>query len=133
MKDASKLRRSTKQRAEVYNTVMKHFDHPTAEEIYLDISQTDPRMSKGTVYRNLNILSEDEEITHVRVPGSDRFDRRLDNHYHVICSSCGKVIDAPFEYDFNIDSLIQEKTGFDIKRHRLLFEGLCEKCKKENK
>lgn len=129
MKDTAKQQRDTKQRREVYDAVMNRCDHPSADDIYFQLRATDDKISKGTVYRNLNILSDNEEITHVKVPnGSDRFDRRLDNHIHIICLECGKVIDAPIEYVSEYDSEVEKQTGFSIRRHRTVFEGFCPAC-----
>ena len=52
-------RRETKQRRLVLQAVRSRHDHPTAEQIYEDVHATDPKISHGTVYRNLNCLSED--------------------------------------------------------------------------
>lgn len=129
MKDNVKQQRDTRQRREVYDAVMHRCDHPNADDIYLELRTTDNKISKGTVYRNLNILSDNEEIMHVKVPnGSDRFDSRLDNHIHIICLHCGKVIDAPIEYVAEFDSEVEKCTGFLIRRHRTVFEGICPEC-----
>ena len=76
--------RNTRQRKIVLEAVQEHHDHPSADQIYLEIRAKDPRISRGTVYRNLNILSEEGQITHVKVPGADRYDCRKDFHYHQI-------------------------------------------------
>lgn len=131
MEDIKAGQRNTRQRQEVYETVMAHHDHPTADEIYLDIRSRDDKISRGTVYRNLNLLSETEELNHIRVPGVDRFDSRLDHHYHMICSVCGKVVDVPLDYQEAFDKEIEAQTGFTVKRHRMVFEGICPDCRKK--
>lgn len=102
-----------------------HHDHPCAEQIYEDVNAIDSRISRGTVYRNLNCLSEDGVICHVRVPGADRYDSRTDRHYHMICMKCGTVIDVPMNYRNEIDLQIEEETGYRVSRHRIIVEGLC--------
>jgi len=111
--------------------VAARHDHPSADQIYLDVRQQDARISRGTVYRNLNLLAETGAITHVKVPTADRFDCRLDLHYHVICTRCGRVCDAPTHYHPDYDREMAEKTGFQISRHRTVFEGLCPDCQRE--
>ena len=49
-------RRNTKQRALVLDAVRARCDHPTAEDIYLDVRRQDDRISRATVYRNLRLL-----------------------------------------------------------------------------
>ncbi len=131
MEEIKAGQRNTRQRHEVYETVVAHHDHPTADEIYLDLRNRDDKISRGTVYRNLNLLSESEEINHIRVPGVDRFDSRLDRHYHMICSVCGKVVDVPLDYQDAFDEEIEARTGFAVKRHRMVFEGICPDCRKK--
>lgn len=121
--------RNTKQRNLVLDAVRSRKDHPSADEIYLDVRKEDGRISRGTVYRNLNILAESGEITHVKVPSADRYDLRRDLHYHFFCTSCGAVSDVPIPYHEEYDRQAEEKTGFVIQRHRMVFEGLCSKCR----
>lgn len=125
-----KQRRDTRQRQIVLEAVRARCDHPTADQIYLDVHAVDERISRGTVYRNLNCLSEDGEINHIKVPGADRYDKRTDLHYHLICTECGSVCDVPLVYDASTDALLAEKTGFAVKRHRTVFEGVCPACQK---
>lgn len=121
--------RNSKQRQMILDAVMTRCDHPTADQIYLDVRAKDDKISRGTVYRNLGILSEKDEITNVKVPAADRYDSRLDRHYHIFCTGCGKVFDAPLKYREQYDEQIEKETGFKINRHRLIFEGLCAECK----
>lgn len=128
-----KKHRNSRQRNMIYDAVMERCDHPTADQIYLDVREKDEKISRGTVYRNLGLLSENGEITNVKVMAADRYDSRLDRHYHMICVKCGKVCDAPMQYRQSYDVQIEQETGFQIRRHRMIFEGLCPECKeKEN-
>lgn len=124
--------RETKQRRIVLETVRNHTDHPTANTICEEVHAIDGKISQGTVYRNLNCLSEDGEILHIKVPGADRYDLRTDLHYHIICLKCGKVIDIPFNYLSNPDEKVANATGYTVFRHRAVFEGICPECKTEN-
>lgn len=130
MKDSEMKQRDTRQRRMVYEAVAQRRDHPSADEIYQDVHTRDSRISKATVYRNLNVLSENREINHVRVPGADRYDHTTENHYHIICLHCGKVIDSPIRYIADNDAIVEEDTGFRISRHRTVFEGVCPECQK---
>ena len=122
--------RNTRQRQIVLEAVQEHHDHPSADQIYLEIRAIDPKISRGTVYRNLNILSDDGLITHVRVPGADRYEGRTDLHYHMICLRCGAVCDIPLSYDLSLDEAIAAQSGYRVIRHRLFFEGVCPDCQK---
>ena len=128
-----KKRRNSKQRQVILDAVMSRCDHPNADQIYLDVREKDDKISRGTVYRNLGILSDDGELTNVKVPAADRYDSRLDKHYHIFCTGCSKVFDAPLSYHGQYDEQIEKETGFQISRHRMIFEGLCPDCKDKNK
>ncbi len=125
-------RRDTKQRQLVLDAVRERYDHPTADDIYLAVREKDSRISRGTVYRNLSLLSDEDEIAHVRVPGADRYDLRTDLHYHMICVKCSKVIDVPIPYNSEIENKVSSETGYTVKRHRLIFEGICPECQKNS-
>lgn len=124
-----KQRRETRQRQIILDAVRQSCNHPSADQIYLEVRAVDEKISRGTVFRNLKCLSDDGEINHVKVPGADRYDRRLERHYHFICMVCGVVMDAQLPYQEELDKRIAEETGFSINRHRTVFEGICSKCK----
>lgn len=124
-------RRNTKQRMLILDIVRAHGDHPTAEDIYRDVHERNPKVSRGTVYRNLNLLEETGDIISIEVPGGNRFDRRCDPHAHVVCCSCGAVCDAMVEHDHTLDSMAERQTGYIITRHETLFYGICPSCQEK--
>ena len=128
-----KTRRNSKQRQLVLEAVKARRDHPTADQIYLDVRARDDKISRGTIYRNLGLLSDEGQISQVRVPAADRYDLRQDRHYHLFCTGCGRVFDAPISYHGEYDALVAEETGFQISRHRTVFEGLCPDCSGKKK
>ena len=128
-----KKQRNSKQRQLVLNAVSARCDHPTADQIYLDVRTKDDKISRGTVYRNLGILSDNNQIGHVKVSAADRYDSRLDRHYHLLCTACGRVFDAPLRYHPEYDEWIASETGFQISRHRMVFEGLCPECSEKER
>ena len=122
------LRRNTRQRQLVLDAVRARCDHPTAEDVYRDVHTIDEHVSRGTVYRNLNLLAETDVITTVKAPGAMRFDRRCDGHSHVVCRRCGSVADTPLPYDPALDEQASALTGFAVEAYSLVFEGLCPQC-----
>ena len=123
-----KKQRNSKQRQIILDAVKARCDHPTADMIYFDVRSSDDKISRGTVYRNLGMLSENGDIGNVKLSSADRYDMRSDLHYHMVCTCCGKVFDAPLGYNEQLDTQIQKETGFQISRHRLIFEGVCSEC-----
>jgi Fur family ferric uptake transcriptional regulator len=126
-----KPQRNTRQRQMVAATVRTRRDHPSAEQVYQDVRGQDPKISLGTVYRNLNLLVDNNEVRHVKMLGVDRFDWRVEPHYHIVCRGCGDVSDAPIEYHSHIDRQLAEQTGYEISQHSVVFEGLCPDCQRE--
>jgi len=73
---------STIQRSLVLEAVKVSRCHVTADEVYDTIVNKHPHISRGTVYRNLNLLSDIGEIRKVEMPsGADRFDHLCHEHY----------------------------------------------------
>lgn len=124
--------RNTKQRKLILEVVQAHKDHPSADQIYSEVRELDPRISRGTVYRNLKLLADNGEIRQVKVPSAERFDKRQDAHYHLLCTKCGMLIDAPIPYHNELDKVLSEETGFYALQHRTIFEGLCPACRQHN-
>lgn len=119
----------TRQRKVILEELQKMMMHPSAEEVYDVVRKRLPRISLGTVYRNLEILSELGEITKLEFGGTiKRFDPDPNEHYHIRCSLCDKVVDAPMGLLDHIEDHLSEKTEFKIIGHRLEFYGLCPEC-----
>ncbi len=125
-----KLRRNTRQKEIVLEEVQSRFDHPSAQEIYTEVRKRDSRISKGTVYRNLKELSRTGQINHIPVPGADRYDLRVERHYHIMCVSCGSLVDASVDYEKELDEAVGEKNGYLVLGHQTVFEGICPQCRK---
>ena len=128
-----KKQRNSKQRRIILDAVTARCDHPTADQIYLDVRSVDEKISRSTVYRNLNLLAENGDISTVNSPTAERYDFRCEKHYHVICRMCKKVFDAPIEYNPDLDKYVSDETNFKIENHVMIFEGVCPDCQKENK
>ena len=123
------LKRNTIQRTLVLDAVNRLKSHATADEIYEAVVQTHPRISRATVYRNLNQLADDAEIQKLAMPdGPDRFDHILQRHYHAKCSRCGRVFDVEMDYMEDIIRLVKDAHGFAIDGHNLVFTGVCPSC-----
>jgi Fe2+ or Zn2+ uptake regulation protein len=123
--------RMTNQRQVILEEIQKINTHPTADEIYEIVRKRLPRISLGTVYRNLEILSACGLIQKIGPLSSQmRFDGITKNHYHLRCIYCGRVKDAPLDPMENLENAIREKSDYTIIDHKLEFIGICPKCKK---
>ena len=122
--------RMTRQRGIILEELRKINTHPSADEIYERVRKHLPRISLGTVYRNLEILSELGEIQKLEAGGSSmkRFDGNPASHYHIRCICCDRVVDAPIEPLINTSKDIHEATNYKIIGHRFEFIGVCPVC-----
>lgn len=127
--------RNTKQREIVLDAVLTSKDHPSADQVYERIHVDHPHISRATVYRNLNLLAETGKIRHLAMPGSgsDRYDWRLEDHSHLVCKSCGRVMDIDSASDPKADHAIARKYGYHGVHHVLIFSGICPQCQKKLK
>ena len=124
--------RMTRQRKIILEELRKVKTHPSADEIYEMVRLRLPRISLGTVYRNLEILSELGEIQKLQLSGAlKRFDWDTNKHYHIRCVRCNRVDDAPIAPLNQIEDELYESTVFEIIGHNLEFVGLCPECSKK--
>lgn len=119
----------SRQRELILETVCSNAIHPTADTVYEAVRQREPKISLGTVYRNLNQLSECGLLLKLPMPtGGDRFDGRLDEHLHIVCTGCGAVSDIDLNNLSTLDSEVEHQTGFTVKSKTMVFAGLCPEC-----
>jgi Fe2+ or Zn2+ uptake regulation protein len=122
----------TQQRKVILEELGKVDSHPSADEIYEIVRHRLPRISLGTVYRNLEVLSELGEIQKLGLSGSlKRFDWDTTKHYHIRCVRCNRVADAPIAPLNQLENELYGATVFEIIGHNLEFTGFCPKCSAE--
>ena len=122
-------RRTTIQKELVLNAVNHLHNHATADEVYEFIHATHSHISKGTVYRNLNCLADMGEILRISSKnGPDRYDGKIEPHYHFICTECGDVLDLDLAPQTNLNKMAGEHFQGSIINHETHFFGLCPEC-----
>lgn len=127
-----KISRNTVQRSLVLNALMK-LNHPNADEIYSKVLETRPNISRGTVYRNLSILSDSGEILRISVSGGpDRYDINTYKHCHFLCNVCLKAYDIDADYPKDLMDNIKNKNGFYIDGYDIIYSGICQQCMYNN-
>ena len=125
-------RRFSRQRQLILDTVCSLHCHPTAADIYSIVKSRIPGISLGTVYRNLNVLAEEGLIQKIALGKStERYDSRLDSHYHMICLKCGRVVDVPLSYEETINERANNSCTHQITGHDIVFSGVCADCKNQ--
>lgn len=126
-----KLRRNTPQRQIILEELSSVTSHPTAAELFSLVRKRLPRISLGTVYRNLDILQEQGRC--VRLCGSDgaeaRFDGRMDPHLHFQCQHCGTLGDLDTMLPLLDDYIGSTIEGHEIAGYNLILRGRCRRCR----
>lgn len=119
----------SRQREAIIECLKNRHDHPTADALFQALRLNNPRISLGTVYRNLGLLTELGKINRISCgDGIERYDYITDKHDHFVCIKCRKIID------------LEPKLTGDIKHHAvhpdigrvdsnsLIFYGQCREC-----
>ena len=121
----------SRQRELILDVVRHSDDHPTADTIYARVRAQDPKVSLGTVYRNLNSLVDAGRVRRVSIPGkADRFDHTLGWHSHLYCTACGGVVDADVD-EKQVMRLVRRQKDVVVQDCAVVLFGLCEACAKK--
>ncbi len=122
----------SRQREAIKAYLMERRDHPTAEMVYMSVRETNPKISLGTVYRNLSLLVSLGEIQKICCgDGVERYDANVAPHYHYHCTSCGRVMDVPMEQAPSTQVLLGEDFPEEVEGYTVLFHGTCRDCRKK--
>lgn len=121
------MQRFSKQREAILGNLRSRYDHPTAEMVYMDLKQSFPNLSLGTVYRNLAVLCESGVILKVgtSLDGKERYDGHIQPHAHFFCERCGAVYDVTEHLDV---SKIEKELGAEIHYASNTLRGICREC-----
>lgn len=121
----------SRQRESIKNYLMMTTKHPTADTVYMHVRGEYPNISLGTVYRNLNLLTDIGEAVKIPTPdGGDRFDGNIEPHNHFFCTRCRQVLDLDLDMK-NIEA-VNEAAGKNfegiIESSTTTFYGICGDC-----
>ncbi|MEQ8764408.1 MAG: transcriptional repressor [Planctomycetota bacterium] len=120
----------TLQRRAVLEVLLSRQDHPTADEIFADVSsQLLNGVSRATVFRTLDLLVERGLLIRVCHPGAAaRYDVKTRRHHHLVCDLCGRITDFD---DAELDELALpdfDPAGFQVRDYSVHVRGLCHAC-----
>ena len=106
--------------------------HPTAEWLHRLVRRRLPRVSLGTVYRNLRLLVAEGLVKELPGPHA-RFDGNTRDHHRFTCLACGRIadLDAPLTEPHSraLVSRVASLGGFSVSHHRIEFFGRCGACR----
>jgi Fe2+ or Zn2+ uptake regulation protein len=125
--------RLTGPRRVVLDVVRATESHPTAERVHQMVRRRLPRVSLGTVYRNLRLLVAEGLVKELPGPHA-RFDGNLSEHHHFTCLGCGRINDvqapATDPHARALCGRVAAQSGFRVTHHRIEFYGRCLECQR---
>ena len=122
--------RKTHQRTALLEVLSRHADHPSADQLYLEVRETLPKVSLGTIYRNLEMLSSSGTILKIETAGGQkRYDPNPDPHPHFRCIICGALEDVEENISFRPDGPEKSwQNGRIIHGITIEYFGICRDC-----
>jgi Fe2+ or Zn2+ uptake regulation protein len=126
----NRTQRNTRQRQVILEQLRTVHTHPTAAELHQLARRRLPKLSLGTVYRNLELLTSAGLIRKLDTGGGQaRYDADCTHHFHVRCVRCGRLDDAHGLPADPVKESVGTLDGYDILGYRLQFEGICPACR----
>ena len=120
--------RQTKQKQIIYDALTR-LNHPTATEVYGNVHEEHPTVSRATVFRVLGGFASNGKALEIRVARDEvRYDYNVMPHYHARCLKCGKLADVCTK-GVNEGGMVATNTeGFEVEGYTLEFFGTCKEC-----
>ena len=123
--------RVSPQRSALIRALVGHKEeHPTAEDLFLDLRRRGEEVSLATVYNTLELLRQTGAVSELGFPsGPTRLDLNLTPHANLVCTACGRISDLPLDRLSEISQQIRGSSGFQVQRLRFDVYGLCSNCR----
>lgn len=115
------------QRVRILERLFDTHDHPSVNDLYVDLIDEIPSLSKTTVYNTLNLFMEHGIVRSFSVDGSEvRYDIMAHSHGHFVCVTCQKIYDFDLDDHLVIDHSLKD---FDVMETEITIRGVCKLCK----
>jgi Fur family peroxide stress response transcriptional regulator len=122
--------KATAQRIAICRFVLNSREHPNAQKIYAEVKKIHPTVSLATVYKTLQILTEQGLIQELNLSGSKaRFDSYVKPHVNLVCLQCGKIQDIDDNAAREMVERVTTKAEFTRTGQRIDIYGICKACK----
>jgi Fur family ferric uptake transcriptional regulator len=103
----------------------------SAQQIHAELRRRGERIGLTTVYRHLQVLSEDGQLDTIRDAGGETLYRRCrseTHHHHLICRECGSSVEVEGRAVEQWAEKVAAESGFTTVDHTLELFGLCPRC-----
>lgn len=131
--ERARSRRTTRQLAVVLQAVADSGrEHPCAEQVFARVRCVLPRISLGTVYRNLQRLADEGRVGVTHIEGRvARYDPTTTPHDHFVCRACGRIDDVTPPTAPTESLRAAQRAGHAVTSHALVLYGRCRSCRAE--
>lgn len=127
--------RVTAERLAVFDEIYAQHGHIDAERLLASLRARGAKVSRATVYRNLDLMVDCGLVRKSRL-GQGRFlFEHLhpgQDHDHLVCTRCGRVVEFVSPGIVALQAEICRAHGFVASRHTLQIHGLCNRCAGES-
>ena len=118
-------------RIAIMKYLLEHSTHPTVDDIFNDLHEEIPTLSKTTIYNTLKLFSEKNAALVLNIEEKNvHFDGDTHPHNHFRCIKCGKIFDLPLNENINFAN--EQYNGFEVIDTQVYHKGFCPKCKENN-
>jgi Fur family transcriptional regulator, ferric uptake regulator len=122
--------RMTASRRAVVEALLDGEHHVTADEVVARVAARHPEVHRSTVYRTLERLQELGVLSHVHLGHGPTTFHIVDRpHHHAVCSSCGAVVEVPFDALDGLAVRLREEEGFELAPQHFALSGRCRDCR----
>ena len=121
--------RMTTPRRAIITALLEASGHTTAEELADRVQAAHPDVHRSTVYRTLETLAELGVVDHVHLGhGPAVYHFTHDPHHHLICRTCGAVVEVPPGVLAPLNRSIRQRYGFQLDAKHFALGGVCQAC-----
>lgn len=106
--------------------------HQSAEDVYRTLISEDVDIGLATVYRVLTQFEQAGILVRSQFDGGKAVFELNDgdHHDHLICTSCGKVVEFTDEHIEKRQHAVAKDEGFILESHTMMLYGTCPTCQK---
>ena len=120
--------RVTPQRFAVYANLLSRTDHPTVEQLLVDLNKYCPVSSQATIYSSLQALRTAGLIREVLLEaGVSRYDAKVEPHHHFHCQECGSIEDIGWDA-LPVVEFDRLRMGLQAHTYEITVRGCCDRC-----
>jgi Fur family ferric uptake transcriptional regulator len=119
----------SKPRSDIVEVFLASDGHTTAQELYEQVRQKNPRIGFATVYRTLKLLEECGLARSVAYgDGTQRYEPDRFQHHHIICTSCNRTIEFLSPELESLLLQVQRNHDFIPQSYALRVLSICTDC-----